>query len=151
VSDRSETPTLRLWMTVWFALILGAVAYVWLAPQVAAALAPSPALPLLRPVLVAVATLAALVGSWLVSGAARRAGDLVSPQRFQARSVAGMALIESVAVSGFVATLLGDPPGRQWWWSACSVALLVGVALPVGLTYWREWGMALGSDRQRAE
>jgi hypothetical protein len=151
LSDPNETPTLRLWMTVWSALILGALAYVWLAPQVMASRGPSAALPGLRPILVAVATLAALIGSWLVSAAARHAGDLASPQRFQARSVAGMALIESVAVLGFVATLLGDPPGRLWWWSACSVALLVGVALPAGLAYWREWAMASGSDRQRSE
>ncbi len=62
----------------------------------------------------------------------------VPPPAFMSRFVTGAALAEVAAIDGVVLVFLGEPWTTCALFGAVTVAILLGVALPTGLRYWRE-------------
>ena len=63
---------------------------------------------------------------------------LATPARFLVASIVGMALFEAVSMNGFVLVFQGGDPAECMAWSGVSLVGLLGVALPIGLGYWRD-------------
>jgi hypothetical protein len=159
--DSPPTTSRQVWLIMWGALTAAPVIYVVLAQVIAAPAEPSASLPLLRTAFVGLAVVAFGAGTFLISRAAGPEGfppgptapgapDLAAPATFQLRSIVAMALIESVAVYGFVLFMLGGSRLQVLPCAAASIAGMVGVVLPAGLAYWRRWELAASGGRPPA-
>ena len=137
------------WFLIWGAVTVAPILYPIMARFVAAGVKPSPGLSASRVAFMACAAVAFTLGSFWIRRAPRAVmgagilkqspeGELAPPAVFQLHSIIAMALIESVSVYGCVLVLLGAPPDQSWLWSTVSVAGMVGLVLPVGLSYWLE-------------
>jgi putative Ca2+/H+ antiporter (TMEM165/GDT1 family) len=146
------TQTVSQYRNSWFAVFAGMA----LAPFIYAYIArmlphatTSPELPTLRTAFIALAALQLALGAMVllrarapamfgVAEAASAVGEQAAPAQFQVRSVLGMAMFEAVSVYGFLLVFLGGDPGDCVYWGAVTLIGMLGVALPVGVAYWRD-------------
>jgi hypothetical protein len=113
----------------------------------------------MRMAFLGLSALAMLGGSFVMSRAASPGGftdaassgsDIATPAQFQTRSIVAMALFESISVYGFLLQMMGQGPMQNLPWSAASIAGMLGVVLPGGLSYWRRWELAAGGTQPPA-
>lgn len=138
------------WFVVLFALSVAPVIYVFIARMVAPGRPPSPLIATLHPAFMALAGVQLILGAFILlrarvpapTDATTAVGEVAPPAQFQARSVLGMAMFEAVSIYGFLLAFLGNDPAECVVWSAVSMIGMLGVALPVGVAYWRDLGQA---------
>jgi hypothetical protein len=145
------TPSRQLWLIIWGALTLAPIVYVIVGSQMMHQGEPPAMLATMRMAFLGLSALAFLAGSFVMSRAASPGGfpraqdaassgsDIATPAQFQTRSVIAMAFFESISVYGFVLLTMGGQPLQNLPWSAASVAAMLGIVLPSGLSYWRRW------------
>jgi hypothetical protein len=152
-----STPTVGQYRMNWF-VVLGALSaapifYVVMARTIAKTITPSAALAptrsMLHPLFMALAGVQLVVGAVVLLRArapgddakgASSAVDLATPAQFQLRSIIGMAMFEAISIYGFLLAFMGNDPTECVVWSAVSLLGMLGVALPVGVAYWRDLG-----------
>src|SRR5262245_36718988 len=135
-------PTLGQYRNNWFiiagALTVVPVIYAVLARVIAPGTPPSPIVATLRPVLMAVAGLQLLLGTFVFLRARAPAfigaadasvadGQLAPPTQFMMRTIVGMAFFEAISIYGFVLMFLGNDPAECMVWSAVSLIGMLGV------------------------
>lgn len=137
------------WFVIWAAFTVAPVVYYFVGAAVAGGVVAAPAFPMFLALLSAFAIVTLAAGAILVTRAPRARDeatglgmyfggrDLAPPARFQVAFVLGAALIEACSVYGFVLLFLGAPLGVYAWFGAGTLAVMLGIALPVGLAYFR--------------
>lgn len=147
---RTSGATRSSWLAMWAAFSAAPVVYLVVALQIVGSVPASPALPMLRLLLALLAL--PVLGAGIVmmqrAGRARTDAPLVGllspgeavaePRAFQAAFVIATALVESVAIYGFLLIFLGGTVTDYLPFGGAALLVLLAVGLPAGLRYWSE-------------
>lgn len=157
----NAVPRRESWLVILFAMTAAPVAYYFVAGAVAEGIPDSPVYAMLLPVFSALALAELVLGAFVLSRAPRAGAgglpallagaELATPRAFQAASVIGMALAEACAILGFVLVFVGGPVYMYVPFGAATVSVMLAVALPSGLGYWREREQADADGRAPIE